>query len=114
MSAQNFVHKITAKRQNHLKRPVIIRALYVVFGFILLLPGIPLLALFPEAGIPLVLIGLGFLSLEYTWAGKILLWFARVIDKIIAWYRSLSRPIRYTIELLFLLLAIYITWLIFW
>lgn len=113
MSAQNFVNKITSKRQKHLQRPLIIKALFILIGFILLLSGIPLLAIFPEAGIPLVLIGLGFLSLEYIWAGKTLLWFAKGVDRLVGWYRRLKKPIRYSIESFFLVVAIGITYLIF-
>jgi hypothetical protein len=98
MSAKTFVHKITAKRETHQQRNVIIRATYVLLGFLLLIPGVPLLILFPEAGIPLSLVGLALLSLEYNWAGSTLLWFAKIVDKSVAWYRRLKRPVRYGIE----------------
>lgn len=113
MSLQNFVHRITDKRVTHKERSVFIRVVYVFIGIIITLIGVPLLIIFPEAGIPLVLVGLGFLSLEYVWAGTVLLWFAGCVDRLIRWYRKLPRKIRYAIEAFFIVLAVLITWLVF-
>jgi uncharacterized protein (TIGR02611 family) len=49
------------------------RALRVVGGFTLLIAGLVLMVL-PGPGIPLVIAGLGLLSLEYTWARRLRAW----------------------------------------
>ena len=113
MSAQHFVHTITSKQEQHKRRSLLIRGCIVFAGVVIITPGVLLLVIFPEAGIPLVLAGLGLLALEYYWAGRILLWFARGVDNTVRWYHSLPRKVRYAIELFFLLIAIIVTGLIF-
>jgi uncharacterized protein (TIGR02611 family) len=49
------------------------RAATVVAGFALLLAGVALMVL-PGPGIPLVVAGLGLLSLEYEWARRLRGW----------------------------------------
>lgn len=112
MSVQNFAHKFTDKRESHKKRNVTVRALYVLVGLILFVPGLPLLFIFPEAGIPLVLFGLVFLSHEYVWAGRSLLWFSKVVDAVITWYKNLPRVIRISIEMFFVILTIWLIYLL--
>ncbi len=112
MSAQNFAHKITSKRDAHKKKPLLIRLTFAVAGFVLFIPGVPLLVIFPEAGIPLVLFGLALLSFEFTWAGIWLTKFARVVDAVIRWYRNLPRIVRYCIEAFFVVLTIWLIYLL--
>jgi hypothetical protein len=52
---------------------VIRRAAIVVGGFALLLLGLALLVL-PGPGIPVVVAGLGLLSLEFAWARRLRIW----------------------------------------
>jgi hypothetical protein len=112
MSAQKFTHKYTDKRESHKKRSMLLRAAYIVIGYALFIPGLPLLFIFPEAGIPLVLFGLVFLSHEYTWAGRSLLWFSKVVDAVIKWYKNLPRPIRICVEIFFAVLTIWLLYLL--
>lgn len=112
MSVQNFVNKFTSKRDSHKQKNIVLRMLFVITGFILLLPGIPLLGIFPEAGIPLVLFGLILLSHEYSWAGKTLIWFSKGVDAVINWYRRLPRAIRICVEIFFTLLTIWLIYLV--
>jgi uncharacterized protein (TIGR02611 family) len=53
----------------------------VVGGFALLLAGLALMVL-PGPGIPLVVAGLGLLSLEYTWARRLREWFMRRAERV--------------------------------
>jgi uncharacterized membrane protein len=112
MSVQKFAHKFTDKRETHLKRSLVIRIIYVVAGFAFFIPGLPLLFIFPEAGIPLVLFGLVFLSHEYIWAGRSLLWFSKVVDAVIKWYKNLPRVIRICIEVFFVVLTVWLIYLL--
>ncbi len=113
MSVQKFAHKFTDKRDSHKKRSLLARFLYVVVGIILFIPGLPLLFIFPEAGIPLVLFGLVLLSHEFAWAGRSLLWFSKIVDAVIIWYKNLPRIIRLCVEMFFVVLTIWLIYLLF-
>lgn len=53
----------------------------MVGGFALLLAGLALLVL-PGPGIPLVVAGLGLLSLEYEWARRLRAWVAARANRV--------------------------------
>jgi uncharacterized protein (TIGR02611 family) len=55
------------------RRPLAVRALIVVSGFVLLAVGGALMVL-PGPGIPVVAAGLGLLSLEFVWARRLRDW----------------------------------------
>ncbi|MES1246440.1 MAG: PGPGW domain-containing protein [Actinomycetota bacterium] len=57
------------------------RVVTVVGGFALLLLGLALLVL-PGPGIPLVVAGLGLLSLEYEWARRLRAWVMRRAERV--------------------------------
>jgi uncharacterized protein (TIGR02611 family) len=55
------------------QRPLLVRALIVIAGFLLLAVGGALMVL-PGPGIPVVAAGLGLLSLEFVWARRVRDW----------------------------------------
>jgi hypothetical protein len=59
--------RLRERRARHQQRHVVVRMLVVVGGFAALLGGLALLVL-PGPGIPLVIVGLGLLALEFSWA----------------------------------------------
>jgi uncharacterized protein (TIGR02611 family) len=59
--------RLRERRDRHRKRPLLVRALVVLGGLVTLLGGLALLVL-PGPGIPLLVVGLGLLALEYRWA----------------------------------------------
>jgi uncharacterized protein (TIGR02611 family) len=61
------LERIRARRVRHRQRPLAMRALVALGGFATLLGGLALLVL-PGPGIPLVVVGLGLLALEFRWA----------------------------------------------
>src|SRR3954451_21495955 len=66
-----MVERLRDQRERHLERPRIVRALYVVVGVTLLLAGIALLVA-PGPAFVVIPIGLAILSLEFTWAERLL------------------------------------------
>src|SRR3954451_1772385 len=66
-----LVERLRNQRERHLERPRIVRALYVVVGVTLLLAGVAMLAL-PGPAFVVIPIGLAILSLEFTWAERLL------------------------------------------
>ena len=59
--------RLRERRARHRERPFVVRVVVALGGFATLLGGIALLVL-PGPGIPLVVVGLGLLALEFRWA----------------------------------------------
>ena len=66
-----IVRRLEAKRERHRNRPFVVRALYVVIGFTLVLGGLAMLVL-PGPAFLVIPIGLAVLSLEFGWAESLL------------------------------------------
>jgi peptidoglycan/LPS O-acetylase OafA/YrhL len=59
--------RLRERRARHRERHIVVRMLVALGGFAALLGGVALLVL-PGPGIPVVILGLGLLALEFTWA----------------------------------------------
>jgi uncharacterized protein (TIGR02611 family) len=66
-----LVTKLQDRKEQHLQRSRIVRALYVMVGFTVLLGGLALLVL-PGPAFLVIPIGLAILALEFTWAETML------------------------------------------
>ena len=66
-----IVERLEAKRNRHRDRSVVVRALYIVIGFTLVLGGLAMLVL-PGPAFLVIPIGLAVLSLEFAWAEGLL------------------------------------------
>jgi uncharacterized protein (TIGR02611 family) len=66
-----LVERLRAQREQHLERPRIVRAGFVVVGFTLLLGGVAMLVL-PGPALAVIPVALAILSLEFAWAGRLL------------------------------------------
>jgi uncharacterized protein (TIGR02611 family) len=61
------LERLRERRARHRQRPLAVRAVFALGGFATLVGGLALLVL-PGPGIPLVVVGLGLLALEFRWA----------------------------------------------
>jgi len=59
--------RLRERRARHRERHIVVRMLVAAGGFAALLGGLALLVL-PGPGIPLIVVGLGLLALEFRWA----------------------------------------------
>ncbi len=66
-----IVQRLLHQRARHPQRPLIVRGLYVAVGFTLLAAGIAMLVL-PGPAFVVIPVGLAVLSLEFTWAERLL------------------------------------------
>ena len=66
-----FVTRLREQRETHRDRSRIVRILYGLVGFTLLLGGIAMLVA-PGPAFVVIPIGLAILSLEFAWAGRLL------------------------------------------
>jgi len=67
----SLVERLERQRERHRARPFVVRALYIVVGFTLLLVGVAMLVL-PGPAFVVIPIGLALLSLEFAWAENLL------------------------------------------
>jgi len=66
-----LVERLRAQRGRHHERPKVVRALYVVAGFTILLAGVVMLVT-PGPAFVIIPVGLALLSLEFRWAEQLL------------------------------------------
>jgi uncharacterized protein (TIGR02611 family) len=66
-----LVERLQAQRERHGQRPKPVRVLYVVAGFTVLAAGIAMLVA-PGPAFVVIPVGLALLSLEFTWAERLL------------------------------------------
>jgi uncharacterized protein (TIGR02611 family) len=66
-----MVERLEAQRERHRDRAMVVRALYALVGLTLLLGGIAMLVL-PGPAFVVIPIALALLSLEFTWAERLL------------------------------------------
>jgi uncharacterized protein (TIGR02611 family) len=71
------VDKLRQQKERHKRRSRVVRVLVAVGGFATVAGGIALLVL-PGPGIPLLVVGLGLLALEFDWAEAA---FIRTLEK---------------------------------
>ena len=66
-----LIERVRARRDRHRERNRIYRAVFAVAGFVVLAAGIVMLVT-PGPGIPVIILGLGMLALEFAWAERLL------------------------------------------
>jgi hypothetical protein len=92
---------------------MIVRGAVVVGAGILSVAGLLLLLPFPDVGLPLLLVALGLLSLEFDWA-------ARLLGRVITWaadirmrFQRLSRSNKAVVGVVALGLIVLFAWVLF-
>ena len=71
------IERVRARQERHRQRNRIVRVAFAVAGFVVLLIGVIMLFT-PGPGWAVIVLGLGMLALEFTWAERAL---ERVIDQ---------------------------------
>lgn len=66
-----FVQRLREQQERHRKRPKVIRAVFAIAGFTLLLAGAAMLVL-PGPALAVIPIALAILALEFQWADNLL------------------------------------------
>lgn len=76
------------RRARHRQRPLVVRVLTALGGFVLALAGLIVLVPLPEVGLPLLALALGLLALEFHWAAWALAW---MLDRLAGYRAWLAR-----------------------
>ena len=66
-----LVDRLRAQRETHKDRKLIVRIGLIVVGFTVLLAGL-VMVVFPGPALAVIPVGLAILSLEFTWAARLL------------------------------------------
>ncbi len=66
-----LVERLQGQRERHQRRPKVVRGLFVLAGFAVLIFGVITL-ITPGPAFVIIPIGLAMLSLEFAWAGRLL------------------------------------------
>jgi len=82
VTAEDARARLEAARERHRERSVLTRTLAVAGGGLAGLVGVVLALPVPELGLPLLLIGLRLLALEYEWAARAFVPVARLWDRV--------------------------------
>ena len=64
-----LIERVRARRDRHKERNRIYRAVFAVVGFVVLAAGVIMLVT-PGPGIPVIILGLAMLALEFAWAER--------------------------------------------
>jgi uncharacterized protein (TIGR02611 family) len=72
-----LIERVRARRDRHKERNRIYRIAFAVVGFVVLAAGVVMLVT-PGPGIPVIILGLGMLALEFAWAER---WLERLLAR---------------------------------
>ena len=72
-----MIERVRARRDRHKERNRIYRVVFAVVGFVVLAAGVVMLVT-PGPGIPVIILGLGMLALEFAWAER---WLERLLSR---------------------------------
>jgi uncharacterized protein (TIGR02611 family) len=73
-----LIERVRARRDRHRERHGLYRVAFAVLGFVVLAAGVVMLVT-PGPGIPVIVVGLGMLALEFAWAER---WLERILDRV--------------------------------
>jgi uncharacterized protein (TIGR02611 family) len=82
-----LAEKLARRRERHVMRPRLYRALFVLAGAVVTLGGVALLAL-PGPAFVVIPIGLAMLAMEFDWAER---WLETALDKAAAAQQSAAK-----------------------
>jgi uncharacterized protein (TIGR02611 family) len=86
-SRLSLIERVRERQERHRQRNRLYRVAFAVLGFVVLFAGLVMLVT-PGPGIPVVIIGLGMLALEFAWAER---WLERLLEKAEAAVEQVAR-----------------------
>jgi hypothetical protein len=83
------IARVGEARARHQQRPMVVRVATSAVGFVLLLAAVALFW-FPEVGLPIALVALRLLALEFDWAVTAQAWLLMKWAQLRGWYAKQS------------------------
>ncbi len=98
--------RVMEQRRIGRARPPALRVLMAAVGLIAAVVAVPLVVVAPELGVPLLLVALRLLAVEFDWATRCYAWVIWRWGQAKAWFERASAPMRaLVVAVLFVLLA---------
>lgn len=72
-----LIERVRERRERHKERSRVYRVGFAVLGFLVCVAGVVMLVT-PGPGVPVIILGLAMLALEFAWAER---WLERVLDR---------------------------------
>jgi uncharacterized protein (TIGR02611 family) len=72
-----LIERVRARQEQHRQRNRLVRVAFAAAGFVVLAAGVVMLVT-PGPGIPVIVLGLTMLALEFAWAER---WLERLLDR---------------------------------
>jgi hypothetical protein len=104
--------RVIEQRTGGRARPRAVRIALAAAGIAGAVVAVPLAIVLPELGVPLLLLALRVLAVEFDWAARGYAWVIWRWEQIRAWYRAASAPVRAVVALVLLALAVGLLWLL--
>ena len=105
-----MVQRLEAQRERHRRRSLLVRVLYTIFGFLVLIAGLLMLVL-PGPALIVIPLGLALLSLEFVWAEGLL---ERALERAEAAKRKAQQTTRTQRILMVIAAALAVAGLVVW
>ena len=104
--------RVIGQRSSGRARPPALRIVVAAVGLVAAIAAVPLVVVLPELGVPLLLLALRLLAVEFDWAARSYAWVIWRWEQAKAWYHGASTPVRALVVFVLLALAAGLLWLL--
>jgi hypothetical protein len=106
------LQRVMEQRSIGRTRPPALRILMAAAGLAAAIVAVPLVVVVPELGVPLLLVALRLLAVEFDWAARSYAWVIWRWGQAKARYHGASAPVRALVVLVLLALLVGLVWLL--
>ena len=106
------LERVMKQRSIGRARPRALRLVMAALGLLTAVVAVPLVVVLPEIGVPLLLVALRLLAVEFDWAARSYAWVIWRWGQARAWYHGASRPVQGLVALVLLALLAGLGWLL--
>lgn len=104
--------RVMEQRRVGRARPPALRILVSAVGLVAAMVAVPVVVVLPELGVPLLLLALRLLAVEFEWAARSYTWVIWRWGQAKTWYTGAAAPVRALVVLVLLALAAGLLWLL--
>lgn len=112
MKRHDALRQVFARRATARAKPAPVRIATALAGLVAAVASLPLVVVLPELGIPLLLLALRLLAIEFDWAAHAYAWVIWRWDQSKTWFHNASKPAQAATMLVLVALAVALVWLL--
>ena len=109
---QAALDRVLEQRSVGRSRPTVIRLGSAAFGIVAAAAAVPLVVVLPELGVPLLLVALRLLAVEFDWAAHGYAWVLWRWRQAVVWFHGASAPVRTLVVLALVAVVVALLWLL--